>query len=120
MSVEKSKQKIESIKQEIDSYNDIEKLKSFALAKADEYKEAALSEVKSKAGLIIAALPQGAGAVATAASLQVKAAASAILSIAEKATILTLLAQKIQQLTKEQEEYASKKAQQLRDLENEV
>lgn len=93
--------RIQSIKEEIDSFTSLEKLKSYAEGKSSEYKDAAISAITSKAGLIIAALPQGTGAVAIATALQAKVIASDVASIAEKATILALLAQKIQELSKQ-------------------
>ena len=109
-------QKIQSIKEEIDSYTDIDKLKALLEAKTNEYKTAAVSAVTSKVGLVTAALPQGAGAVATAAILQAKVAASTLISATEKATVLALLAQKIEQLVVEKSAYIAAKAQQAQAL----
>lgn len=101
MSIKSSAKKIELIKEEIDTITDLNKLKSYAEARVNEYKDASLSSIASKAGLVIAQSPQGAGAVATAISLQAKVLMSTAADVAEKATVLALLTQKIQQLTQE-------------------
>lgn len=93
-----SRKKVESIKKEIDTFNDVDKLKSYIAGKTAEYKDSALAAVESKAMMILAALPQGIGTAAIATALQAKVLAADISDVTEKVEILAKLAQKLQEL----------------------
>ena len=102
-----NRKKVNSIKEEIDTFNDLDKLKNYAKGKADEFKQVALKAIESKAMMITASLPQGIGTAIIATLLQAKVIAADISDVTEKIEILAKLAQKMQELGGKLEQTAS-------------